>query len=139
MFIDILTSRRGDIVDGQPYTGPAPASTVKLNPKASTGIINERLRQLDRSGKPCRKWNHKGFAVKSFTGVFWRAPSWKAPPRTASDNATDVKSDSSSDGLKNMGSSAVPSDGSKSAAGDTPMLGAADIGSSPAPLVGTPA
>jgi hypothetical protein len=32
----------------------------KLGPKANQGAINAGLRALDRSGKPCRKWNKGG-------------------------------------------------------------------------------
>jgi hypothetical protein len=39
------------------------------------------LRALDRSGKPCRKWQKGGFRVKSFTGVVWELPRWTAPPK----------------------------------------------------------
>lgn len=49
----------------------------KLGPKTNAGAINANLRALDRSGKPCRKWARKAFAVKSFTGVSWDLPSWK--------------------------------------------------------------
>ncbi|KAF2100878.1 hypothetical protein NA57DRAFT_74477 [Rhizodiscina lignyota] len=133
--------RPGDLVNGEPFSGPAPVAPAKLNPKANQGAINANLRALDRTGKPCRKWERKGFAVKSFTGIMWAAPSWKAPPSTRAELNGDVKSDESSSGLgdgmkPNVDSSAVPSEGSKSDMnGDTTMI---DVASSPARLVDTP-
>lgn len=59
-------------------TNSAPATAHKLGPKANQGAINAGLRALDRSGKPCRKWEKKGFRVKSFTGVAWELPSWRS-------------------------------------------------------------
>ncbi|KAL1958828.1 hypothetical protein VTO42DRAFT_3665 [Malbranchea cinnamomea] len=53
----------------------------KLGPRANQGAINAGLRALDRSGKPCRKWERKPFTLKSFTGVVWEIPTWAAPPR----------------------------------------------------------
>ena len=46
----------------------------KLGPKANQGAINAGLRALDRSGKPCRKWNKKPFQLKSFTGIMLGRP-----------------------------------------------------------------
>jgi hypothetical protein len=48
----------------------------RLGPKANQGAINAGLRALDRSGKPCRKWERKTFTLKSFTGAGWTTPSW---------------------------------------------------------------
>jgi hypothetical protein len=53
--------------------------TSKLGPKANTGAINDKLRALDRTGKPCKRWSKAGFTVKSFTGVQWMVPTWAAP------------------------------------------------------------
>lgn len=61
------------------FGGAVPLATHKLGPKANQGAINAGLRALDRSGKPCRKWERKPFMLKSFTGVTWEIPSWKAP------------------------------------------------------------
>ncbi|RAL64062.1 hypothetical protein DID88_003250 [Monilinia fructigena] len=36
----------------------------KLGPKANQGAINAGLRALDRSGKPCRKWEKRSFIIK---------------------------------------------------------------------------
>ncbi|EMC99169.1 hypothetical protein BAUCODRAFT_31490 [Baudoinia panamericana UAMH 10762] len=117
-------------------TRPAPVTAPsRLGPKANTGNINANLRALDRSGKPCRRWERKPLHIKSFTGVMWGMPSWKAPQR---DNgfAGDVKSDSTgSSDLKRNDSSAVGSDRSHSGmdVGDTTMMNG--IESSPAPPV----
>ncbi|KAI5858814.1 INO80 complex subunit Ies4-domain-containing protein [Tricharina praecox] len=51
----------------------------KLGPKANTGAINDKLRALDRSGKPCKRWTKAGFQLKSFTGIQWTVPTWAAP------------------------------------------------------------
>lgn len=73
--------------------GPfATAPMQKLGPKASMGAINAGLRALDRTGKPCRKWEKKGFQIRSFTGVVWDVATWRAP-RKAAVFAEDVKSD----------------------------------------------
>ncbi len=76
-------SEHGAIENGtptaRPWTTVAPLATHKLGPKANQGAINAGLRALDRTGKPCRKWERKGFNVKSFTGVTWQLPSWRAP------------------------------------------------------------
>lgn len=73
-----------------PYGVPAP---IKLGPKANMGAINAGLRALDRTGKPCRKWEKKGFQLRSFTGVAWDVPTWRAPKKAAI-FPDDVKSDS---------------------------------------------
>ncbi|KAL8903545.1 MAG: hypothetical protein Q9207_003850 [Kuettlingeria erythrocarpa] len=54
----------------------------KLGPKANQGAINAGLRALDRTGKPCRKWQKSGFRLKTFTGVPWEIPSWRAPTKS---------------------------------------------------------
>lgn len=61
----------------------------KLGPKANQGAINAGLRALDRSGKPCRKWQKGGFTLKSFTGVVWEIPRWTAPPKKSTDSTED--------------------------------------------------
>ncbi len=60
----------------------------KLGPKANQGAINAGLRALDRSGKPCRKWNRGGFALKSFTGGSWGVRRWTAPPKPSLEEST---------------------------------------------------
>ncbi len=118
--------------------GPFAAPTaIKLGPKANQGAINAGLRALDRTGKfKCRKWEKKGFKVRSFTGVVFDLPSWKAPPRT-SGFADDAKSDStgSSESKLKDESSAVSEksglNGDGSTLAPTPLNG---IASSPAPI-----
>ncbi|KAL8932572.1 MAG: hypothetical protein Q9211_006237 [Gyalolechia sp. 1 TL-2023] len=58
------------------------APAHKLGPKANQGAINAGLRALDRTGKPCRKWQKNGFRIKTFTGVTWELPSWRTPSKT---------------------------------------------------------
>lgn len=89
--------------------GAAQTTTQKLGPRANQGAINAGLRALDRSGKPCRKWEKKGFVLKSFTGVQWDVPTWRAPKKLNVDENGDVKSDTTSisDAKGNNGSSAV--------------------------------
>lgn len=118
-----------------PATGPTPVNTHKLGPKANTGAINAGLRALDRSGKPCRKWERKGFSLKSFTGVGWAIGSWATPQRDGSSFSGDVKSDSSTSGdvKGNIESSAVPSDRSNS--GEPAAVQSNGIPSSPAPEI----
>jgi len=55
-----------------------PAAGSKLGPKANTGAINDKLRALDRSGNPCKRWTKAGFQIKSFTGIQWTVPTWAA-------------------------------------------------------------
>ncbi|KAL0634889.1 hypothetical protein Q9L58_006169 [Maublancomyces gigas] len=51
----------------------------KLGPKANQGAINAGLRALDRTGKPCKRWEKATISLKSFTGVQWSIPTWGAP------------------------------------------------------------
>lgn len=63
------------------------------------GAINAGLRALDRTGKPCRKWVKGGFQLKSFTGVNWSIPRWRAPPKlvvSSFDNADGTGEESAS-------------------------------------------
>ena len=84
----------------------------KLGPKANQGAINAGLRALDRTGKPCRRWNKKGFSIKSFTGVEWSLHTWTAPIRlqeTKTDNAENTTPTSNSENPQassNVGSEA---------------------------------
>jgi len=119
-----------------PFAGPAPLP--KLGPKANQGAINAGLRALDRTGKPCRKWQKSGFSVKSFTGISWGAPSWITSRKP--EFAGDVKSDSSasSDAKANGDSSAIASDEGKSngiTEANTPNPHHTDVASSPAPAI----
>ena len=66
----------------------------KLGPKANTGAINDKLRALDRSGKPCKRWAKAGFTLKSFTGVQWAVPAWSAPRTFTLDTPTNTGTNS---------------------------------------------
>jgi hypothetical protein len=113
---------------------PNAAAAHKLGPKANTGAINAGLRALDRTGKPCRKWERKGLQLKSVTGTSWAMSSWKAPPRDQGFPG-DVKSDSagSSEVKPVNDSSNVGSERSRSHAGEDTMMNGME--SSPAPAV----
>ena len=118
-----------------PFTGPNPVSTHKLGPKANTGAINAGLRALDRTGKPCRKWERKGLQIKSFTGTIWDMSSWKTLSRDSAFTG-DVKSDSTgSSELKPNGSNALPSERSNSGADGGDAMLTNGLESSPAPPV----
>jgi len=101
------------------------------------GAINANLRALDRSGKPCRKWERKGLQLKSFTGTVWNMSSWRAPKKDDIFPG-DVQSDSNgSSEAKRDACSAVQSDKSNSGADgiDQPMTNGLE--SSPAPIQAT--
>ncbi|KAL9132240.1 MAG: hypothetical protein Q9217_000044 [Psora testacea] len=104
----------------------------KLGPKANQGVINEKLRALDRTGKPCRKWQKTGFKLKSFTGRIWEVPTWRTPQVRAFGEAADSRDGSSNDLSKENSSSNIGSD--KSPAVENP-----DIASSPIPIAPAPA
>lgn len=117
-----------------PFAAPAPIQ--KLGPKANQGAINAGLRALDRTGKPCRKWEKKGFQLRSFTGVNWSLPTWRAPRRAAV-FAEDVKSDStgSSDTKVKDESSAISDKSGLPGDSATPVPPTLNgIASSPAPV-----
>ncbi|KAI1609139.1 INO80 complex, subunit Ies4 [Exophiala viscosa] len=117
-----------------PAFGP---SGQKLGPKANQGAINAGLRNLDRSGKPCRKWIKKAFSVKSFTGVSWDLPSWRGNERPAtlngedSSEAKDITQQSSSDIKPNESDTAMDSNAGEQ---PDPMLMSTPAASSPAPM-----
>jgi hypothetical protein len=92
---------------------------------------------LDRTGKPCRKWQRAGFQLRSFTGVSWGVSSWATNKRPPTEFAGDVKSDSSaSNDLQGLhGSSAPPSDKSNSGVDAGTPMPAVEAASSPAPAV----
>ncbi|KAG4031826.1 hypothetical protein MFRU_008g01850 [Monilinia fructicola] len=75
----------------------------KLGPKANQGAINAGLRALDRSGKPCRKWEKRSFIIKTFTGIPIEIPRWRAPPKVAINPSTEgsATSDSSKENKDN--------------------------------------
>jgi hypothetical protein len=110
----------------------------KLNPKTNAGAINANLRALDRSGKPCRKWARKTFAVKSFTGIMWDIPSWKGGEKAVlmngddSSEAKDVSQISSSEMKPNNDSDVAMSNTGDAA--PEPMAMSTPAASSPPPL-----
>lgn len=104
--------------------GAAGVPTHKLGPKANQGAINAGLRALDRTGKPCRKWEKTGFRVKSFTGRVWEIPSWRAPTTRAFGSESDLGSSNSQS--KENSSSNLGSDRS-------PAVNPSIMASSPAP------
>ncbi|TGZ77705.1 hypothetical protein EX30DRAFT_366552 [Ascodesmis nigricans] len=69
----------------------AASAAPKLGPKSNTGAINDKLRALDRSGRPCKRWSKTGITLKSFTGVQWHVSTWGRPTaQTSSDGAADT-------------------------------------------------
>ena len=121
----------------RPWTPPAPLAGHKLGPKANQGAINAGLRALDRTGKPCRKWEKKTFALKSFTGVVWEIPSWRAPKKVAVDIHSDVrKSDTPTTTGENQVNKENSNVGSENSG--NPIANAQAFSSQP-PSVATPA
>ncbi|KAI9368278.1 INO80 complex, subunit Ies4 [Aspergillus egyptiacus] len=113
------------------------STSHRLGPKANTGAINAGLRALDRSGTPCRKWERKPLQLKSFTGVQWALPSWRAPRPQKHEANGDAKEavleTGDSDSRANQSASAVPSEKSNSGDGDlTPAPPTVVEASSPA-------
>ncbi|KAL8950277.1 MAG: hypothetical protein Q9222_003681 [Ikaeria aurantiellina] len=96
-------------------TGNASVPAHKLGPKANQGAINAGLRALDRTGKPCRKWEKNGFRLRTFTGVTWELPTWRAPPKSLLSEDSPEKGSlptSNSQSKENNSSSQVGSDNS---------------------------
>lgn len=126
--------------DGETNGRPATAAAhPKLGPKANQGAINAGLRALDRTGKPCRRWQKKGFHLKSFTGIQWGLPSWKTskviavtPPdgEDGTPGSSDVKPGDNS--------SALASDKSNSGGGDSNAVAAAPIDNASSPVPAQP-
>ncbi|KAL9577723.1 MAG: hypothetical protein Q9212_006184 [Teloschistes hypoglaucus] len=105
---------------GGPGASSAPAH--KLGPKANQGAINAGLRALDRSGKPCRKWEKRGIRIKTFTGVTLELPSWRGGAKNiTSRDTTDNASSSTPNSFTkdNVSSSQVGSENSSA----TPHVG----------------
>ncbi|KAL8872346.1 MAG: hypothetical protein Q9174_002014 [Haloplaca sp. 1 TL-2023] len=74
-----LEDSNGENAASSAKGGPG-ATTVpahKLGPKANQGAINANLRALDRTKRPCRKWEKRGIRIKTFTGVTLELPSWR--------------------------------------------------------------
>jgi hypothetical protein len=132
---DGTIDRTADGTKKGPFAGVAPIATHKLGPKANTGAINAGLRALDRTGKPCRRWERKGIQLKSISGVAWTVGSWAAPLKDNSSFSGDVKSENSSSSQADnarLASSALPSD--RSISGGAAKADTA-LESSPAPAV----
>lgn len=107
------------------------AAAHKLGPKSNQGVINEKLRALDRTGKLCRKWGKTGFKIKSFTGRSWQVPSWRTPQTRSFGEEADSRDTSSNELSKANSSSNIGSE--RSPAGDN-----LPDGSSPARVGSTP-
>lgn len=123
---------------GGPHSGPH-----RLGPKANQGAINAGLRALDRTGKPCRRWEKKAFQVKSFTGVSWQIPTWRSPkPKVVEEEkvkeeGAEQSQSANSDGKENKENGVGVSEKSSSAAAEGDLEAAASNNgvSSPAPLL----
>ncbi|TGO30834.1 hypothetical protein BPAE_0003g01190 [Botrytis paeoniae] len=109
-------------------------SSHRLGPKANQGAINAGLRALDRSGKPCRKWEKRSFIIKTFTGIPIEIPRWRAPPKVSVNPSTEGSStgDSSKENKEN---SQIESEKSTSAMD----LDATNLVSSPPAIAPAPA
>ncbi|KAF2234107.1 DUF1711-domain-containing protein [Viridothelium virens] len=125
----------GATPNGGPFASVAPIAPHKLGPKANQGAINAQLRALDRSGKPCRKWERKPFQLKSFTGVLWNVGTWRAPQRVSALPSSESKSDSadSSEVKAKFESSAMASENGTTGLDAAPD-GSHHLASSPIPM-----
>ena len=122
----------GTIVHTKTTKGPAPGPNHKLGPKANQGAINAGLRALDRTGKPCKKWSKSSFNLKTFTGVTWEIPSWRAPKSKTMDGDLDIsKSSTTSNSQSKVDKSISNAESDKSQTGD---FAASQAASSPAPI-----
>ncbi|KAL2073360.1 hypothetical protein VTL71DRAFT_10684 [Oculimacula yallundae] len=112
----------------------------KLGPKANAGAINAGLRALDRSGKPCRKWQKGSFKLKSFTGVIWEIPRWTAPPRiTVQGNSeSSTSGDSSKENKDNSQLESEKSEKSNNGVDVDMKSNVSNLVSSPAPSLPPP-
>lgn len=102
---------------GKPIAAGPTNATHKLGPKANQGAINAGLRALDRSGKPCRKWEKKSIQLKSFTGVVWELASWRAPKRKLPNEDGRESNDNSQPSGSKANDSSTAMDSEKSHAG----------------------
>ncbi|KAF7509769.1 hypothetical protein GJ744_007464 [Endocarpon pusillum] len=124
---------------GKPIGGGGGAvtnGTHKLGPKANQGAINAGLRALDRSGKPCRKWERKPIQLKSFTGVVWELPSWRAPKSKLPNEESQESKDASQPSGSKANDSSTAMDSEKSNAGENGtrlMMESTPAASSPVP------
>ncbi len=125
--------------DGTGEGGRGSLAAHKLGPKANQGAINAGLRALDRSGKPCRKWDRGGFKLKSFTGVVWEIPRWTAPPKSRPESSADGSLPTPESGSSNKenkeDNSQIKSEASNNG-GDVEMRGTPSFAAdnSPAPV-----
>ncbi|CAF9913262.1 MAG: hypothetical protein HETSPECPRED_001373 [Heterodermia speciosa] len=125
----------GTIVHAKAAKGPAPGPTHKLGPKANQGAINAGLRALDRTGKPCKRWTKSGFNLKTFTGIAWEIPSWRAPKSTTVDDSGDAsKSSTSSNSQSKVDKSNSNAESERSQPDDLAVSQAAN---SPVPVAAT--
>ncbi|KAL1997839.1 hypothetical protein VTN02DRAFT_630 [Thermoascus thermophilus] len=113
-------------------------SAHKLGPKANQGAINAGLRALDRTGTPCRRWERKPFQLKSFTGVVWQIPTWRAPKPQKTEENGEAKEGATTvdtgDSDSKANASGVPSEKSNSGDGDlTPIP--TNLTESPTPTI----
>lgn len=141
--LTIMLSDDGTIdPNGKTGAGGPTNGAHKLGPKANQGAINAGLRALDRSGKPCRKWERKPIQLKSFTGVVWELPSWRAPKsRLPNEESPEGKDVSQPSGSK-ANDSSTAMDSEKSNAGEMgvrPMMESTPAASSPVPAPLAPA
>lgn len=136
---NILDSGENGRIDGRTAAAKAmgynPAAH-KLGPKANQGVINEKLRALDRTNKPCRRWQKTGFKIRSFTGRSWELPTWRTPQQREFGEAAESRGSSSSEtrngnGKEGASSSNVGSD--KSPAGENMGVTSSPIRIAPAP------
>ncbi|KAI9695147.1 MAG: hypothetical protein M1820_008853 [Bogoriella megaspora] len=90
------TIDHGSTATAGAFGGIAPIAAHKLGPKANQGAINAGLRALDRSGKPCRKWQRNEFKLKSFTGVTWAVRTWRSPKNPSNLTPSESSSEATS-------------------------------------------
>jgi hypothetical protein len=135
---NLLNREDGTIDNSGRVPGPGPTTTHKLGPKASLGAINAGLRALDRTGKPCRRWERRPLQLKSFTGVVWQLPTWRTPNTKKIEEPSEGKGATTptgeSDSKANNSVSAVGSEKSNSGDGDVTPL-PTHAASSPAPVI----
>lgn len=111
----------------------APAPTHKLGPKANQGAINAGLRALDRTGTPCRKWQKKGFLLKTFTGVCWELPSWHAPPKNLDSSGDSYKGSQATSNSQSKDTNSSSNVGSENSPAPVTSMLKEGIASSPIP------
>lgn len=131
----MLRNREDGSIDHSATVPRAANAAHKLGPRANQGAINAGLRALDRSGKPCRKWQKGGFKMKTFTGVVWEIPRWKAPPKLSAQATPEGQSASGDSSKENKDNSQIESEKSeKSNAGGADV----EMGSTPSQNLPSP-